>query len=240
MPKLTFYGGAQEVTGACYLFETDHARLLVDCGLFQCPRFCEKRNAENFPFDPASIDALMVSHGHIDHIGRIPKLVRQGFRGHIYSTHPTKAFADLMLRDSLGVLQKEAHSGDEAVLYEEKDINAVLQLWEGKEYGEEFTVGDVRIHFKNAGHILGSAVIIFEHVNVGRIAFTGDLGNSPTPLLGSFEYVDEATYMVIESAYGNRVHEDVNERKQKLERVIEDTCAHGGTLMIEDFCQNSS
>ena len=108
MLKLTFHGGAQEVTGACYLLETDKIRVLVDCGLFQCPRFCEKRNAEDFPFDPASIDALVVSHGHIDHIGRIPKLMRQGFRGRIYSSFPTKAFADVMLRDSLGVLEKEA------------------------------------------------------------------------------------------------------------------------------------
>ena len=107
MSKLTFHGGAQEVTGACYLLETEKTRILVDCGLFQCPRICEKKNREDFPFDLTTIDALVVTHGHIDHIGRIPKLARQGFRGRIYSTFPTNAFADLMLRDSLRIFLKK-------------------------------------------------------------------------------------------------------------------------------------
>ncbi len=235
MLKLTFYGGAQEVTGACYLLETQKTRVLVDCGLFQCPRICEKKNREDFPFDPASIDALVVSHGHIDHVGRIPKLVRQGFRGRIYSTHPTKAFADLMLRDSLGIFKKEAHEEGEDALYEQKDIDAAVIQWEGKEYGEEFQVGDIKIHLKNAGHILGSAVAILELAGGERIAFTGDLGNSPAPLLGAFDYAEGVTYMIIESAYGNRVHEDVERRKEKLERVVEDVCVAGGTLMIPAF-----
>lgn len=235
MVRLSFFGGAQEVTGACYLLETEKARILIDCGLFQCPRFCEKRNTEDFPFDPSQLDALVVTHGHIDHIGRIPKLVRQGFKGRIYSTHPTKEFAGLMLKDSLGILEKEAHSEEEATLYEEKDIEKALSIWEGKEYHEEFTVEGVRVHLQSAGHILGSAVVVFEIAGGYRFAFTGDLGNSPAPLLGPFEYVDDATHVIIESAYGNRVHEDVGERKQKLERVIEDTYAKGGTLMIPAF-----
>lgn len=235
MPKLTFYGGAQEVTGACYLLETEKARLLVDCGLFQCPRICEKKNQDDFPFDPASVDALVVTHGHIDHIGRIPKLARHGFHGKIYSTHPTKEFADVMLRDSLDVLEKEAKSHEEKIFYDENDIESAMALWEGKEYGEEFVVGDIRIRLQKAGHILGSAVVVMEVPGAGRVVFTGDLGNSPAPLLGSFDKVDGAAYMVIESAYGNRVHENVEERKQKLERVVEDTCAKGGTLMIPAF-----
>ncbi len=233
--KLTFYGGAQEVTGACYLLETDSARILIDCGLFQCPRFCAPRNVEDFPFDPAAIDALIVTHGHIDHIGRVPKLARHGFRGRIYSTHPTKDFAALMLEDSLGILEKEARDENTETFYGEQDIAQALSLWEGKDYGEEFTVKGVRIRFKNAGHILGSAVAVLTLEDGREIAFTGDLGNSPTPLLGSSEIIEGAAYLVIESAYGNRVHEDTGARKAKLERVIEETFARGGALIIPAF-----
>ncbi|TSC80011.1 MAG: metallo-beta-lactamase family protein [Parcubacteria group bacterium Gr01-1014_29] len=226
------------MTGACYLLETDHARILIDCGMFQCPRFCEKKNVEDFPFDPASIDALIVTHAHIDHIGRVPKLARHGFRGRIYSTHPTKDFADLMLRDSLGILEKEARSENESVFYDEKNIDTALSLWEGKKYGEDFFIKSTRVRLKNAAHILGSAIVeltIGSGTDAKSIVFTGDLGNSPTPLLDPLEYSTGAQFLVIESAYGDRVHEDRTQRKTKLERVIEDTFRRGGTLIIPAF-----
>lgn len=238
MINLSFYGGAQEVTGACYLLETDKTRILVDCGLFQCPRFCEKRNEEKFPFDTASIDALIVTHGHIDHIGRIPKLVREGFRGVIYSTAPTKDFAGIMLEDSLGVLEKEAQSDNRGTFYEKKDIEKALSLWKEAPYYKPFEVGDFHITLKNSGHVLGAAIVQIE-TGIGEekrtFAFTGDLGNSPTPFLEKTDLLEDVDYIIIESAYGDRVHEDKGERKTKLERVIEDTFKDSGVLMIPAF-----
>ncbi len=237
MAKISFFGGAQQVTGACYLLEEGATKILIDCGLFQCPRFCEKQNGEEFPFNPADIDAVFITHGHIDHIGRVPKLARDGFRGKIYSTEPTQEFAAIMLEDSLGVLEKEARREGEEVFYSENDIARVLAAWEGKPYHERISVGSFTVTIKNAGHILGSAIYEVDIAGAAptRIVFTGDLGNSPAPLLQPVEYVKGAHYLVIESVYGDRVHENVTERKKKLEQVIEDTVASGGTLMIPVF-----
>ncbi len=234
MFKITFCGGAQEVTGANYLIETEKARVLVDCGMFQCPRFCAARNANEFPYDPATIDALFVTHAHIDHTGRIPKLIKYGFKGKIFSTPPTKDFGKLMLEDSLGVLEKEASRNGEQAIYAMEDVEGALKLWEGVPYHQRFMVGDIGVTFYEAGHILGSLMVLFE-IGDKKILFTGDLGNSPMPLLNPPESIVGVNMMVIESAYGDRVHEDNSERKIKLERAIEDIARCGGTLMIPAF-----
>ncbi len=235
MVKISFFGGTQEVTGANYLLETEKTRILIDCGMFQCPRFCSVKNRGDFPYDPASIDALLPTHAHIDHIGRIPKLVSKGFRGTIYSTPPTRDFGFLMLEDSLGVLEKEAsHEGETGALYTLDDLDSAMKLWKGIPYGEKLTIGDFEIWFHNAGHILGSAMIEI-HAEGKKILFTGDLGNVPMPLLSPPEKISGMDVIVIESAYGNRIHEDIDERKGKLERAIEDTVRRGGTLIIPSF-----
>ena len=227
------------MTGSNFLLEfVDEPkviRVLIDCGMFQGSRVGEEKNRELFPFNPASIDFLLVTHAHIDHTGRIPKLTRDGFKGAIYSTHPTKDIAGLMLEDSLGVLEKEAREDNEKPFYESKDIESALSRWQGIDYHEVLTLGEnIKVRFLDAGHTLGSSVVEFTY-NEKKIVFSGDLGNSPAPLLRNAEVVTDATYLVIESVYGDRKHEHREERKQKLEDAIEDTMRRGGTLMIPAF-----
>jgi metallo-beta-lactamase family protein len=235
MLKLSFFGGAQEVTGANYLLETDKTKILIDCGMFQCPQFCSLRNREEFEYDPSSVDALFVTHAHIDHLGRVPKLVAKGFKGTIYSSPPTKDFGSIMLEDSLGVLEKEAkREGLDGVMYELADVTKAMKLWKGVPYAEHITIGDMDISLHNAGHILGSAMI--EIVVQGKkFLFTGDLGNSPMPLLAPPEKMTGINNLIIESAYGDREHEDLKERKSKLEVAIEDVVKRGGVLLIPSF-----
>ena len=232
--RVSFYGGAQEVTGSAFLFDDGRTKILADCGMFQCPRFCDLRSGEPFPFNPAEISALFVTHAHVDHTGRIPKLVRDGFRGKIFSSPPTKELARLMLEDSLGVMEKETRKSGGGILYGEEDIAAAFRLWEALEYHQEIKVGDFKVKLLNSGHILGSAMLdIF--AGGKRIVLTGDLGNPPTPLLPDPEEVRNANILIVESTYGDRLHEARGERKLGLERALEDTVKAGGVLMIPAF-----
>jgi len=251
--KISFFGGTEEVTGSNYLLGIDgddssgrgKTRILVDCGLFQGSRVAEEKNSDPFPYKPSSIDALLVTHAHLDHVGRIPKLVKEGFKGEIYSTYPTKDFAKLMLIDSLGVLEKEAKRHNDArPIYQEEDVEKAMSLWKAKNYGESFEINGVNILFKDAGHILGSAIIEITDSDSERgkdkekkkkLVFTGDLGNSPEPLINPTEEVNDASFMVIESTYGDRLHEDYSQADLKLERAIENIVKKKGTLMIPAF-----
>lgn len=237
--RLSFFGAAGEVTGSCFLLESDGEKILIDCGIFQCPRFCDIRSRESFPFDPKSVSALFVSHAHIDHTGRIPKLVKEGFKGRIYSTHPTRSLGELMLKDSVGVLSKEALRENEEVIYTEEDVSKALGFWEGKNYREEIKAGPFTVEFFNAGHILGSAMTMISFRGAKgeekKILFSGDLGNPTNPLLNGIENISSPDFLVTESTYGDREHEDIKEKKLKLERVIEKSVLQGGVLMIPAF-----
>jgi len=231
---LGFYGGVGSVTGANFMLDTGEQAFLVDCGLVQGDRFAQQINREDFPYDPASVDVLFVTHAHADHIGRIPKLVRDGFKGKIYSTGVTKDLADIMFDDALHIMEMESERDEVPVLYNQSDIDRALKNWETVFYDEEIKLGDTTITFTNVGHILGSAMVNFERFGK-KITFTGDIGNVPQPLLAPPTVPTGYDYLVMESVYGDRVHEEVQERSALLKHYIEETIRKEGTLMIPAF-----
>lgn len=233
--KLTFHGGTKMVTGANYLLESGDTKILIDCGLHQGSNFCEKHNWEPFPYRPEEIAAVFVTHAHIDHTGRLPKLIRDGFRGTVYATPPTRDAAELLLMDADHILEEEAKRFKQPLLYTSDDVTRLMSHWKGIPYHESVAVGPFRVTLWNAGHVLGSSSI---EVNAeGKtIVFSGDLGNSPAPLIGSSElFTKGADYCLIESVYGDRIHENPLARKEILEDLIEDTVKTKGVLMIPAF-----
>jgi metallo-beta-lactamase family protein len=231
---ITFHGGAGTVTGANFMFDTGRARFLIDCGTLERERACDPRNYDPFPYDTRSVDALFVTHAHADHIGRIPKLVHEGFRGTIYSTGATRDLAALMFDDALSVMRDEEERSHCAPIYQKEDVEHALSLWKTHEYHESFHIDDVGIEFLDAGHILGSAMVRF--TRGGRtIIFTGDLGNSPEPLLHDTESPVGADYLVMESVYGDRLHEGKEDRGKRLREVVEKTRTEHGVLLIPSF-----
>lgn len=236
---LTFHGAARSVTGANYLIETAKSKVLVDCGLIQGGKHAEDENYLPFPYKAAAIQTMLLTHAHIDHSGRLPKLFKDGFAGKVFATHPTKDLAAIMLEDSMELIAREAEKGKRAPLYDTRDVEYAMRHVEGVEYGEMVDIApDMRARFRDAGHILGSAIIelwVKEGEKETKLVFSGDLGNPPVPLLRATELIDEADYVIVESAYGNRRHESISERKNLLEDIIEDTVTRGGTLMIPAF-----
>jgi metallo-beta-lactamase family protein len=238
--KLTFCSGVGTVTGSNFLLETPAgSNILVDCGMVQGERFATEDNAKPFAFMPSTIQALCVTHAHLDHVGRIPKLVKDGFKGTIYSTPETRALAQLVLEDAVGILANEARENNAVPLYGSDDVAAVWPLWKTIAYHAETALtDDVSILLKDAGHILGSAMIQMAVTSAGqatKILFSGDLGNTPAPLLRDTEAIGEVDYLTIESTYGDRNHEPRSERAKKFQDIITQTLAVGGTLVIPAF-----
>jgi metallo-beta-lactamase family protein len=230
-----FYGGVGSVTGANFMLDTGTVAILVDCGMVQGDKFAQDSNREPFVYDPSAVDVLLVTHAHADHIGRIPKLVRDGFKGRIYSTRPTKDLSRIMFDDALHIMELEAKRDNLPPIYSGDDIERALALWDERPYYEVFPLGDdVFAEFTNAGHILGSAMV---HLTRGdkRFVFTGDIGNVPQPLLAPPDIPKDYDYLVMESVYGDRVHEEVEERVAILQYHIEETIKKHGTLIIPAF-----
>jgi metallo-beta-lactamase family protein len=232
---LGFYGGVGSVTGANFMLDTGKVAILVDCGLVQGDKFAMTKNAEPFAYDPAAVDVLLVTHAHADHIGRIPKLVKDGFTGPIYSTTATKDLAQTMLHDALNVMEYEARRYGYEPIYQQEHIAAALANWKTVGYEERFNLEDgITVWYTDAGHILGSGMIHIER-NGKKIVFTGDIGNVPQPLLNPPVIPKDYDYMVMESVYGDRLHEQVAERTALLQHYIEEAQHSNGTLIIPAF-----
>jgi metallo-beta-lactamase family protein len=230
-----FYGGVGSVTGANFMLDTGKAAILVDCGLEQGSDFASENNAKPFIYNPAACDVLLVTHAHADHIGRIPKLIRDGFAGVIYSTQPTRDLAQLMFADALKIMEMEAQRDQKEAIYSQVDIEAALALWKVQPYAKPFSLPDnITATLTDAGHILGSAMVNLER-DGKKVVFTGDIGNVPQPLVGAPVIPHDYDYMVMESVYGDRTHEEVHERTELLKGYIEETIRTKGTLIIPAF-----
>ncbi len=232
---LTFHGATGEVTGANFLLEIDGKRILVDCGMHQGTQAEEDKNWGAFAYDPSTIDMLFVTHAHTDHIGKIPKLVHDGFKGIIYSTEPTRDISKLAFDDAIGLLEDDAKIRGVEMMYSKDDIEHAMKQWKVVPYHDKLGITeDLSVVMYDAGHVLGSAMMEFNFKGK-KMLFTGDLGNTPTPLLKNTELTPEPHFLLMESVYGDRNHEEKEERKVHLQRVIEDIAKNHGTLMIPSF-----
>jgi len=235
--RLSFYDGAGKATGSNFLVSAEGGgKILVDCGIEQGADFNGSDPSEPFPYDVKAIDALVLTHAHLDHSGRIPKLVRDGFHGKIYMTPPTRNLAELILRDSVHILAEEAARIGVAPLYEEHNVDEMFSLVETLEYYiEREIVPGLSVYLRNTGHILGSASVRIKDKEGNAVALTGDIGNSPSPLLPDWEPVTDADVLVMESTYGNRAHPAQQRRTEVLAEVLKRAIARGGSILIPAF-----
>lgn len=233
--KLRFLGAAQEVTGSCYLLETQSARILVDCGLFQGSREAYDKNQAAFPFDAKQISAVILTHGHLDHTGRIPKLVREGFTGKIFGTDPTVQIARLIWEDALDLMRYEERKGGPAPLFHEREIQQSTRLCQAIVYDQPVEVAPgIQAQWHDAGHILGSSFVEVQ-AEEKTLVFSGDLGNSDVPILRDLEKLPNADLLVMESTYGGHIHEDPKTRVEELRQIIKRTVKQQGVLLIPAF-----
>jgi metallo-beta-lactamase family protein len=249
--RLTFIGAAQEVTGSSFLVETDSARFLVDCGMFQGARAARERNLKPWPFDPRQIDFVLLTHAHIDHSGLLPRLCALGFRGPIYTTQATVDLLSVMLLDSAFIQEGEwaraqrkggrpPRADAPAMLYTVAQAESCLEQLQGTAYDEDVQPhASVRCRFRDAGHILGSAIVEIWVTDEGRprkLVFSGDLGQPGRPIVRDPTTIDSADVLVVESTYGNRLHRPLNETIDELVFVVEDTLRRRqGNIIIPAF-----
>lgn len=250
--KLRFLGAARNVTGSRYLLDAKDMRVLIDCGMYQ-ERDLRARNWEPFPVPPDSIDAVLLTHAHLDHSGYLPKLVKDGFEGRIFATAASADIARIALLDSAHLLtedmefKKRRHARENregphpyAPLYREEDVKATVPLFSEVDYGETVEVaGGIEACFFDAGHILGAAMIKVTVKQSGKpttLLFSGDIGRWNKPILNDPTYFDEADYVITESTYGDRLHDDSEEViDEKLCDVINSTRERGGNVVIPSF-----
>lgn len=210
--------------------------MLVDCGIEQGADVVESDMYGPFPYDAKTIDALVLTHAHLDHVGRIPKLVREGFRGTLYMTPPTRDLAELIMRDSVNILAEEARNKGISPLYEEQDVEETLALIQTLEYHTDKEVAPgLSVYLRNTGHVLGSASVRIKDEDGSAVAITGDIGNSPSPLLPDWEPAMDADALVMESVYGNKLHPSQQTRVELLRDTLARAIKRGGTILIPAF-----
>jgi metallo-beta-lactamase family protein len=246
--KIRFLGGARTVTGSCFSVEGEKEKILVDCGMYQGPD-AEEVNKREFEFKPSDIDCLFLTHSHLDHVGLVPKLVKEGFSGKIITTSAAADIAELILYDSAHIQEydtewynkKALRSGGQLKepLYISRDVDRVLPLIERKDYGKiETLCEDVKYRFVNAGHILGSATLELwcrDGSRERKLVFSGDIGKKGSPIVEDPVFVEETNYLTIESTYGNRNHKSMEESIDELVNVIRSTFRRGGNVIIPSF-----
>lgn len=255
MTELSFHGAAREVTGSCFLLEHGGTRVLVDCGLYQGGRELEEDNAGPFGFEPREVDYLLLTHAHLDHSGRVPLLVKRGFRGEIITTAASREFARLVLLDSAGIQeedaarrQRKAHRWDESTpepLYTTDDaMHAMEYFGRTAHYGRELVLdGGIRVTFQDAGHILGSS---FLEIRLGHgtsartLVFSGDLGNPGRPFLPAPTPPPESDYVITETTYGDRNHRSFDDSVEELYGAVETVIGRGGNVIIPTFALERS
>ena len=252
--KIAFHGAAGEVTGSCYLVEVNGSRLLLECGLIQGGAKDEQRNRDDFPFDLSTIDAVLLSHAHIDHSGRVPVLIKRGYRGLVYTHRASVDLCRVMLRDAGFLSEKDAEwenrkrerKGLPLVqpLYTKEDADMAMEHFKPLEYGQDYELlPGIRVRLQDAGHILGSAIVelwLEEHNVTRKVVFTGDLGHAGAPILRDPVRVREADLVIMESTYGDRLHRNWGETISELGQVFADAESAKGNILIPAFAVGRS
>ena len=247
--NITFYGAAKIVTGSCHMVEVAGHKFLIDCGLFQGSLTEQMLNYEDFPFNIQDVEFVILTHAHIDHSGRIPKLYKDGYRNPIYCTNATRELCKIMLADSGHIQEKEiewvnrkrmrAGKAPNEPIYTQQDGIDSIELFKGLEYNTRIKINDnISFELKDAGHMLGSAIVelyLNEEGQEKKVVFTGDLGNLNLPIINDPVNIDSADVLVTESTYGDRLHSSIKDQISKIIQILLDTIRRGGNVIIPSF-----
>lgn len=247
--KITFVGAARTVTGSCYHIQTKDVIILVDCGAFQGTRDNEKRNVSPFPFKASEIQYLLLTHAHLDHSGLIPKLVKDGFKGKIFTTRATMDLCGIMLLDSAHIQERDTEwenkrrirAGKPLIkpLYTIQEAVDSISYFQGVNYNETIDLGSgIKVRFRDAGHILGSAIVeiwVKGDVREKKLVFSGDLGQKNLPLIKDLTPIEEGDFVFIESTYGNRRHRGIKETIDEFGQAVSESLKRGGNVIIPSF-----